>query len=87
MMPALAERGVDTREGAIDPFGDRFATKPETAPPGCRAKVRQTQEVKCLWLARPAQSAVRCREPAKLYEAGLVRVKAEAELQMSGPRE
>ena len=44
MMPALAEYLVDARQSPVDPFHDRFATKPEPPSPGRRAIVREAQE-------------------------------------------
>ena len=72
MMPALAEYLVDARQSPVDPFHDRFATKPEPPSPGRRAIVREAQEVECFRLARPALAPVQLGEPAKLHEAGLV---------------
>ena len=79
VMPAFAKSLADARQGPVDPFRDRFATKPETASPGRCAEVRETREVECLRPARPATATVRSREPSELHEAGLVRVEAEAE--------
>ena len=53
VVPALAEHLVDARQGPVDPFGDRFATKPEASSPGRRAMMRETQEVECLRLVQP----------------------------------
>jgi len=78
-MPALAEYLVDTRQGPVDPFRDRFATKPKASSPGLRAVVREAQKVERFRLARPAPASVHNREPPELNEAGLVRVEAETE--------
>ena len=79
VVPALAEHLADARQGPADPFGDRFATQPEASSPGRRAIVREAQKVECLRLAHPALAPVQQREPAKLHEAGLVRVQAQTE--------
>ena len=79
MVPALAEHLVDARQGPVDPFGDRFATKPKASSQGRRAIVREAQKVESLRLAHPALAPVQIREPAKLHEAGLVLVEAETE--------
>ena len=68
--------GIDARESAQTCRADG---QPEVSSPGRHAVVRETQEVECLRLARPALASVQNREPAKLHETGLVRVKAEAE--------
>lgn len=41
--------------------------------------MRETQEVECLRLARPALASLHCCEPPELHEAGLVRVETETE--------
>ena len=78
-MPALAKHLIDARQGPVDPFGDRFATKPNASSPGRRAIVREAQEVESLRLTHPALVTVLHREPAKLHEAGLVLVEAKTE--------
>ena len=79
MVPALAKHLVDARQGPVDPFGNRFATKPKASSQGRRAIVREAQKVESLRLAHPALAPVQIREPAKLHEAGLVLVEAETE--------
>ena len=61
----------------VNPFCDRFATKPEPPSPGRRAVVREAKEVERLRLAHPTLPSVHAREPPELHEAGLVRVEAE----------
>ena len=65
--------------GPVDPFGDRFATKPKASSQGHRAIVREAQKVESLRLAHPALATVHHREPAKFHEVGLVLVEAETE--------
>ena len=79
VVPAFVKNLIDTRKGPVDPFGDRFTTKPKASSPSLRAVVRKAQKVECLRLAHPALAAAHHREPAKLHEAGLVLVEAETE--------
>ena len=85
MVPAFVKNLIDTRKGPVDPFGDRFTTKPKASSPSLRAVVREAQKVECLRLAHPALAAVHHREPAKLHEAGLVGVEAETETSQPFP--
>ncbi len=80
VMPAFAKDLANARLGPVDPFRDRFATKPKTTPPGRRAEVREAQKVERLRPARPAPATVRRREPSKLDETGIVRVQFEREV-------
>ena len=53
VVPALAEHLLDARQGPVDPFGNRFATKPKASSQGCPAIVREAQKVESLRLAHP----------------------------------
>jgi len=73
-MHAALEFQMDFSKLCLPPLAHRFAEDRKHSLPGLTATMSESQEVECLWLSFATPVSVFPRKPAKLQNAGFVRM-------------
>jgi len=73
-MHAALEFQIDFSKLCLPPLAHRFAEDRKHSLPGLTATMSESQEVECLWLSFATPISVFPRKPAKLQNAGFVRM-------------